>query len=310
MKKVILTTMVLLFTSFAFIACSNDDDDVIIQDFSTIPESAQQFVKNHFSGVNETFDETTIRQMKREKNGEYEIIFTNGIEIDFYANGVWKEIDTNGNILPNSIAMLIPERALNYISSKYPSTMIEDIEKQGLYSETQGFKIELRNDVDIYFDYQGNVLNDNGQTSGNSNQAVQPSELPASIQAFLETYFAGQTPNKVKKEWNEYEITFNNDTNNEIDLEFTAAGEFQSVSVENNNPIIREIIGGVSKSESILTYLDQNHSGQRIEEFSRASSLVGAELQGGYVVETETSNGIDYKIYFKSTGEHYRTIID
>lgn len=222
MKKILFTSIVLLFTSFTFLACSDDDDDYTWKKFSEIPASAQQFVKDHFSAQDGTFDETSIVEIKQEKNGDYEVKFSNRVEVDFYTNGVWKEIDTNGNTLPNSTAMLIPEKALNYISTKYPTAIIEEIEKQGAYSDTQNIKIELRDDRDIIFDYLGNVISDHGATSGDDDQVMKPEELHAKIQAFLNTYFEGKTPDLVKKEWDEYEVVFNNDTKEEVEIEFTA----------------------------------------------------------------------------------------
>ncbi|WP_101689365.1 PepSY-like domain-containing protein [Dysgonomonas massiliensis] len=307
MRKIVFILAVVM-SSFIIASCSDDDNDNSKAiEFSEMPADSQDFIKKHF-GNEGAFDESEIRRVEVESNGEYEVLFVNGIEVDFYANGVWKEIDLNGKQLPNSIAMLLPSNALNYISSKYPNSQIEEIEKQGVYSETQGFKIELRGDRDIYFDYLGNVLKDKGETSQGENN-VAKEDLPESIQLFLSTYFADQQPSKIKLEWDKYEIVYNEDKADEIEVEFFKDGSFKSVDLESENAVVKDIIKGVTKSNLILEYLDANHAGLRIEEFSMAPAILGAKYKDGYIVELDGGK-TDYKVYFNASSAHITTIID
>lgn len=303
MRKIFLTSIV-LFSSFIFSSCSDDDDDDTAINYSEVPQTAKSFLQNHFVDLYES----DILYTKLDKDGTYEVKFKNGIEIDFYPNGVWKEIDLNGNTLPSSVAMTLPEKALSYISSTYPNQKIEDIEKTGAYSEQgQGFKIEIQNDRDIYFDALGNVLKDNNQGS-TGKETIAFSSLPAKAQTFLTTYFADQTPGKIELEWNVYEVEYNKDQPTKIELEFFKDGHFKSLEVEKSNDIIRSIITEVSGSDAILNYLDKNHTMQIIEEFSIAATGITL-ANGGYVIETE-GNNIDYKIYFDNIGSHVKTIQD
>lgn len=307
MRKIVLILAVVM-SSFILASCSDDDNDNSKAiEFSEMLADSQDFIKKHF-GNEGAFDESEIRRVEVESNGEYEVLFVNGIEVDFYANGVWKEIDLNGKQLPNSIAMLLPSNALNYISSKYSNSQIEEIEKQGVYSETQGFKIELRGDRDIYFDYLGNVLKDKGETSQGENN-VAKEDLPESIQLFLSTYFADQQPSKIKLEWDKYEIVYNEDKADEIEVEFFKDGSFKSVDLESENAVVKDIIKGVTKSNLILEYLDANHAGLRIEEFSMAPAILGAKYKDGYIVELDGGK-TDYKVYFNASSAHITTIID
>lgn len=305
MKKTIYL-LALLFASFAFVACSDDDDDSKRINYAEIPAESKAFIEEHF-GVNGVFDENEIREVELESNGSYEVKFKNGIEIDFYSNGVWKDIDLNKNVLPNSIAMLIQPNALNYISANYPNAVIEEIEKIEVYSEAQDFKIELRGDRDIYFDYQGNVLKDKGQTS-QGGQNVVLTELPILSQTFLETYFKGMTPSKIELEWNKYEVVFNEDKVNEVEAEFFKDGTFKSVDTDGADDILRAIIKGETKSSLILDYLAKNHASNRIGEFSVAPAILGEAMKGGYIVELDGRP--EYKVYFNASLEHVRTIID
>lgn len=301
MKKLLLLLTVVAVSSF-FIACGDDDEDQIIS-YSDVPKNAQEFIKEHFN----SFSTTDILSVKLDNNGIYDVKFKNRIEIDFYPNGVWKEIDLNDNTLPSSIAMLLPEKALSYISSTYPNGVIEEIEKIGAYSEQgQGFKIELRDDREIYFDAAGNVLKDKGNANGGK-ETVALDGLPDISKEFLNTYFKGEIPSKIEKEWNKYEVKYNDDKPNEIEVEFFSKdGSFKSVEAENANDIMRSIINGVSGSTAILDYLDKNHSLGIIEEFSIAAT--GITIDKGYVVEIDGKP--DYKIYFNEKGEHIKTIRD
>ena len=145
MKKLFLT-LTLVIASLTIVSCSDDDkhDDIRIN-YSEVPADARTFIEKHFSGL----DESQVAYAKRDNDGTYDVVFKNGIEMEFYNDGDWKEIDMNGNLLPQSIAIYLPTNALSYISTQYPGIAIEEIEKVGLQSPTQGFKIELRGDIDV-----------------------------------------------------------------------------------------------------------------------------------------------------------------
>lgn len=302
MKKLFLVLTVLVMP-LLFIACSDDDDKDQSITFSEVPKTTQAFLKEHFFD----FNEADIQSVTLEGDGSYDIKFKNRIEMDFYPNGVWKDIDLNGNALPQSIAMLLPEKALTYLSSTYPGILIEEVEKTGPYAEVgQGYKIELRNDREIYFDAQGNVLKD--KTDGNGGkQDVKFEDLLPVTKDFLTTYFKGQTPTKIEKEWNTVKVEYNSEQANEVEIEFFSKdGSFYSVEVETVNDAIRAIIKGVSGSDAILVYLDKEHAGAVIEEFSIAAS--GVTIDKGYVVEV--GGKPDYKIYFDIDGKHLKTLRD
>lgn len=300
MKKIFLVLTGLI-ASLILVSCSDDDNNERVS-FSEVPETAKSFLTKHFTD----FDEANISYIEKDSDGTYDVKFNDRTEIDFYPNGVWKEIDLNGNTLPNSIAMLLPENALNYISSTYPNAIIEEIEKIEPYSEDgQGFKIELRNDRDIYFDAKGNVLKDKGEES-KGKETVKVESLPTMSQEFLNTYFKGQKPNRIEKEWNQYEVEYNKNQT-EVEIEFFATnGSFKSIEADNGTDVIRPIIQGELGSTSILDYLDKNHPRQAINEFSIAAS--GITIEKGYVVKIDGKP--DYKIYFDMTGKHIQTVRD
>lgn len=309
MKKV-LFALTLILASFVVISCSDDDknDDTRIE-YADVPQKAKEFLNKHFAaGESTQIDETEILYVEHDKDGTYDVVFKNRMEIEFYSNGVWKEIDLNGNTLPESVAFLIPTKALSYISTKYPNKEIEDIEKKGQQSETQDFEIELRGDIDVLFDYLGNVKSDKGNNNNNgNNQEVTFDKLPPSIVAKLGEYFGEQKPNKIKLEWDKYEITYNEDTPNEIEIEYFKDETFKSVEAEENDEVVRTIMKDISPKT--LSYVETNHAGFKIEEFSKTPPYFVGKYADGYKVEVEQGK-TSYDIYFDKDGNHINTVLD
>ena len=301
MKKLFLT-LTLVIASLTIVSCSDDDkhDDIRIN-YSEVPVEARTFIEKHFSGL----DESQVAYAKRDNDGTYDVVFKNGIEMEFYNDGDWKEIDMNGNLLPQSIAIYLPTNALSYISTQYSGIAIEEIEKVGLQSPTQGFKIELRGDIDVYFDAKGNVVKDKGNTNG-GNQVVPIDQLPESIATFLNKYFEGQTP-QIKLEWNKYEITYNDNTANEVEVEFLKDETFKSIEAKESDVIIRTVIRDLSPN--ILIYIEKQYQGFQIEEFSKTPAYLTGKLEGGYKVELEQGK-TEYDVYFDKDGNFVKTEID
>lgn len=302
MKK-IFHTLVVLFASLTIISCSDDDknDDIRVE-YSELPADAKAFVQKHFVELSEQ----QVSYVEKDSDGTYDVVFKNGIEIEFYNDGIWKSIDMNANNnLPESVALLIPTNAISYISTKYPNVAIKEIEKKGPQSVTQAFKVELRGDLDVHFDHLGNVTNDKGVTDGGS-QVISVDKLPATIQAFLKTYFEGQTP-LVELEWDKYEITYNHKTKDEVEVEFLKSEVFKSIETEGSDEVIRKVINDMSSN--ISNYLTTNYSGYRVKSFSKLPTYFGGNLKDGYKLEVEQGKS-EYEIYFDKDGNFIKKNID
>lgn len=321
MRKVIMSFLLLGALSFGVTSCNSDDDEVRI-DYVGLPEGTRAFLENNVSN-NTGLAQSDILYIEHDKkDGTYEVHYKNGIEIDFYSNGVWKDINLNNNIIPSSIQSILPEKALLYIQTYYPNLKIDEIEKQGVYSTNQNIKIEFTNDWEIYFDYQGNVLtdNNNSNSTGNTNPVTgnntntSNSQLLASVNTFLANHFPNQNYT-YKYSWFKIEVTFNEDANNEIEIDFDKeSGKFLSIDLEENtnagNTIIRNVIKDITGSSNILNYIDSNtteFAGTYIEEFSVASTI--SVSNGGYVVKLDGQR-YDYKLYFDADSKFVNKVID
>ena len=322
MRKLFIYASIIFITSVGFASCSSDDDDdngTTKIEYASLPTETKTFLENNLGNAT-GFTKTDIASIEFEKDGTYEVTYRNGIEIDFYNDGVWKKIDLDDQAIPEGLKALIPAQALAYLDQKYPNYSVDDIEKQSATNTgTANIKIELDNvKSDIIFDYQGNLISDpnnsdftnNNNNTGNSTIA----SLPETTQVFLTTYLSNKTNPKVETEYFKYEVKYDEDTDNELELDFYKDGSFMSIDTEENNAgniqIIKSIITGVTGSTKIYDYISKNHtntSSYYIEDFSVVSSVAKAS----YVVKLEgIGKNVDYKLYFDANSNLVLSIID
>lgn len=108
---------------------------------SSIPQNAQNFIKQHFPNIKVTFIERDWEDI--------EVYLENGTQIDFFPNGDWKEVKCYGN-MP---ATILPANVMNTIRRTYPNAAIVKIEKQFTI-----FEIKLNNMMELYIDNNGQLL--------------------------------------------------------------------------------------------------------------------------------------------------------
>ena len=108
---------------------------------SSIPQNAQNFIKQHFANVKVTFIERDW--------DDIEVYLENGTQIDFFPNGDWKEVKCYGN-MP---ATILPPNVMNTVRNTYPNAAIIKIEKQ-----FTTFEIKLNNMMELYIDGNGQLL--------------------------------------------------------------------------------------------------------------------------------------------------------
>lgn len=141
MKKSIIALLMVAVCSLATQA-----RDEIYRDLSVLPQTAQAFIQKNFkkSGVSFIKVEKTLGFTQ-----DYEVVFTDGTEIDFDSDGVWDKIE-----MPRSKevpASLVPNAIAQYVSKNYPRQKIISIDK-----ESRTYEIELQNGMDLIFDRAGN----------------------------------------------------------------------------------------------------------------------------------------------------------
>lgn len=142
MKKLLSAlTMALLLSTSAFAR------DTYSRDASSLPSAAQAILTQNFKSpvslikIDRTLGSPT----------EYDVILTDGTEVQFDRNGDWENVETNPNIAVPQIFVLAP--ISNYVNTSFANAYITGIEKS-----RKGFEVELSNGTDLRFDRQGTFI--------------------------------------------------------------------------------------------------------------------------------------------------------
>lgn len=112
-----------------------------------LPANAQAFVKKHFPNdkisyvlVDKDFMTTT-----------YDVMLTNGHELEFSKNGDWKEIDTKKAAIP---ANIIPAEIANYLRQNFDASIkIVQVKR-----DKKGYELELSNKLELEFNSKGKLV--------------------------------------------------------------------------------------------------------------------------------------------------------
>ena len=102
---------------------------------------------NHFKDI-------PVSHIQIEKNliriSSYDVILTDGTNVEFNHKGEWKEIKRHGLPIPPAI---IPEVIQDLIKKNYSSNKVVKIEK-----EIRDYEIKLDNGLEMTFDLKGNLI--------------------------------------------------------------------------------------------------------------------------------------------------------
>ena len=153
-KKLLIALFVLsAFTSFLFAQATNNEQnpysytpDTNAQygygvQLSSIPQNAQNFIKQHFSNIQ-------VSYIERDWD-DIEVYLANGTQIEFFPNGDWKEVKCYMN-MPASI---LPANVMATIQRTYPQAAIIKIEKQFTI-----FEVKLNNMMELYIENNGTLI--------------------------------------------------------------------------------------------------------------------------------------------------------
>ena len=141
MKKILLT-LVAIFSAGVFSAMA-DNDKVINK--NQLPAPAQQFINEHFAGIEITYAKEEWDFLKQ----SYEVRFANGAKIEFTGKGIWDEVECRFGEVP---AAIIPQAIKEYVDKNYPGVKIIYIEKH-----RNDFEVKLSNRLELKFDKDFNI---------------------------------------------------------------------------------------------------------------------------------------------------------
>lgn len=138
------TLLVVLVAFLAALTCSARDR--VSHNVDDLPAAAKTFITTHFPSAQ-------VSHIKIDSHftggNDYDVVLTDGTEIDFDSRGNLEDIDCgrNGQV-PDAI---VPQRIRDYVSNTYPGQKIikYDVKRKG-------YEVELRSGLEIEFDANGN----------------------------------------------------------------------------------------------------------------------------------------------------------
>ncbi|MCM1292579.1 MAG: PepSY-like domain-containing protein [Bacteroides sp.] len=139
MKK-ILFVMIAMLSAVAVWA-----GDKYSRNVNDLPQAARTTLTRYFKAeVSVIKIETTMGHVD-----EYEVVLTDGTEINFDNKGNWKDIEVRrGSKVPDAF---VPEAMLAYIKKYQGKEKVVGIEKK-----RSGYEVQLENGVEMKFDKSGN----------------------------------------------------------------------------------------------------------------------------------------------------------
>lgn len=142
MKKLVFL-LVSIFSLFSTPASARIDDDRPVG-FGQLPAAARQFIRTHFPDV-----KLTLATVDREfMETTYDVIFTDGTQIEFNSGGQWKEIECRGSFVPERV---LPQEIAVFLREHYSGARVRGVER-----DRHGYELSLDDRRELRFDSHGN----------------------------------------------------------------------------------------------------------------------------------------------------------
>ena len=122
------------------------DNDKPIQ-LTEMPKEAQQFILHHFANQPVALAKIDADFMDK----TYEVVFTNGDQVEFDKKGKWTKVDCEHTQVPLAI---VPVAIQQYVSKNYPDAKVVKIE----LTDRKGYEVDLSNGFEIEFDKKMRVV--------------------------------------------------------------------------------------------------------------------------------------------------------
>ena len=140
------TLSTVAFSLFAFGVATAQEEDGLVP-ASALPANAQTFINQHFSANSIV---SVWRDTEKGRVEDYTVLFADGTEVEFLADGNWKEVKArNGQVSPK----IVPAKIAKYVQKKFPKAMIKEIKKG-----RAKYEVDLTNGVELIFNLNGKFL--------------------------------------------------------------------------------------------------------------------------------------------------------
>ena len=112
-----------------------------------MPKVAQQFIQRYFTNQSVALAKVETEFLDK----TYDVVFTNGDEVEFDKKGKWIKVDCGRSQVPLEI---VPVAIQQYVSKNYPDAKVVKIE----LTDRKGYDIDLSNGFEIEFDKKMRVV--------------------------------------------------------------------------------------------------------------------------------------------------------
>ncbi|CRF32935.1 hypothetical protein BRSU_1120 [Brachyspira suanatina] len=109
---------------------------------SALPQQASSFIQRVFPG-------TQIWKVERDGR-KFDVQLSNGVSIDFLANGDWQNIDSEYAPIPDAA---FPPAVIQAVKNAYPQAAVIDAEK-----EWGNYKLKLNNMMELMVTGNGQIM--------------------------------------------------------------------------------------------------------------------------------------------------------
>ena len=223
------------------------------------------------------------------------------VKLNFNAKGALLAALTDTPVL---IADLLPA-ITTYITTNYSGATITSAHSESdgsfdvLITASDGSKVKLNFTATGTF-VSANTLKPNGNHNHNHNSNQTPvaiADLATSITTYITTNYAGATITSAHKEADSsFDVFITTAAGANLNLNFSAAGEFISVSSNGNNHANHETVVAVADLlANITTYITTNYAGATITSAEK-------DWNGGFEVHLTTSAGVRLELNFTAAG--------
>jgi len=133
-----LVSLIALSVAILLGACSNNSANN-----QQLPEEIKSFITENFS-------DQTITSFDREQSPgghTFEVVLSNGTEVDFDTKNIWEKVEGFTNPVPVSI---IPAPIASHVQATFPDNDIVEIDK-----ERYGFDVRLSDGMELQYDKNG-----------------------------------------------------------------------------------------------------------------------------------------------------------
>ena len=223
------------------------------------------------------------------------------VKLNFTAKGTLVSTKTETPIAGADLSTAIKA----YIAANYAGVAINVAHSETggsfdvLITAADGSKIKLNFSADGTFE-SARIFRINGNHKHNhaSNQTpVAIADLAASIKTYISTTYSGATITSAHKESDgSFDVFITTAAGANLNLNFSAAGEFVSVSSNGNNDSNHETpVAAADLLAEITTYITTNYAGATITSAEK-------DWNGGFEVHITTAAGVRLELNFTSTG--------